>query len=100
MKIKWLQSGGIAGLNMGCEIETLALPPEEAAEVEKLVKDCGVLKSRNRFFRPMGHDLCAYSISVEGSEISYSVSFDDLTVPEGAGSLMGYLMKRSRPRPR
>jgi hypothetical protein len=98
MKIKWRQGGGIAGLNLSCEIETLALPRDEAAEVERLVKACGVLKSKFRFLKPMGCDLCGYSISVESSEISYSVSFDDLTVPEGAGPLMGYLMKYARPR--
>ncbi len=97
MKITFRQSGGFAGLALGCEIDTRVLPADEAAEIEKLVKACGVLKSKFTLFRIAACDIFGYSISVESSDISYRVGFSDLTIPEGAHPLLNYLKRHARP---
>jgi hypothetical protein len=97
MKISFVQSGGIAGLTSGCEIDTTSLPSAEAAEIESLVKRSGVLKSKFTLLRVAACDILGYSISVESSELTYHVGFDDLTIPEGGRPLLNYLKSRARP---
>ena len=108
MKIKFSQSGGVAGLNLSSEIDTEALPEAEAAEIENLVKVGGVLKSKRieigsllkfkiTLSRILACDIIGYSISVESSEITYHASFDDVTIPEGGRPLLDYLKHRARP---
>lgn len=67
MKIRFCQSGGLAGLIHRCEIDTKALPRAEAAEIENLVKMTGVLKSKFRLSRIVACDILGYSIAVESS---------------------------------
>jgi hypothetical protein len=45
MKVWFEESGGYAGLLRGCEIDTSALPPEKAKELEQLVKASGISAS-------------------------------------------------------
>jgi hypothetical protein len=97
MKIKFHQSGGIAGLTLSCEIDTQSLPRAEAMEIENLVRIGGVLKRKITLARIRGCDFLGYSISVERREITYQVSFDDFTIPEGSRPLLDYLKKNARP---
>ncbi len=94
MKIKFRQSGGVAGVTSSCEIDTQALPAAEAAEIENLVIICGVLKSKIRLSGIVACDIFGYSISVESKEITYHVSFDDFTIPEGGRPSLDYLKKQ------
>jgi hypothetical protein len=96
MKIKFSQSGGITGLSLSCEINTRTLPRAEAAEIEGLVKTGGVLKRKRKLLGMRACDIFGYSISVESSEISYRVRFNDLTIPEGGRPLLDYLRKSAR----
>jgi hypothetical protein len=109
MKIEFYQSGGITGLHLSCEVDTRALPKAEAAEIESLVRKCGVLNHKRisllgslmpRFRLPTGVacDILGYSITVHNNEVNYHVSFDDLTIPEGGRPLLNYLKKHARPR--
>ncbi len=103
MKIKFRQSGGMAGLTQGCEIDTQALPATEAAEIKNLVKNTGVLKSQSPLRRLVVRDALVacdifyYSISVESHEITYLVRFSDFTIPENGRLLLDYLKKQARP---
>jgi hypothetical protein len=110
MKIRFHQFGGVAGLNLGCEIDTRALPGAEAAEIENLVKIGGVLKRKRvevggvakykiKLSKIAARDIFSYSISVESREITYHVAFDDLTIPELSRPLLDYLKKHARPQP-
>jgi Emfourin len=107
MKITFHQSGGFAGFTQKCEIDTRTLPGAEAAEIENLVKIGGVLKpktagiigflkSRITFSRTGACDIFDYGISVESDGITYHVTFDDLTIPEGSRPLLDYLKTHAR----
>jgi hypothetical protein len=103
MKIEFRQSGGFDGLVRRCDIDTETLPAIEAAEIEDLVKNTGVLKSKSILsrivaFKPVGGcDTLHYRISVKSSEVTYRISFDDFTIPEEGRPLLEYLKKRARP---
>jgi len=93
MKISFYQSGGVAGLTFGCEIDTRSLPGAEAAEIENLVKISGVLKRKLTLSRIVACDIFSYRISVKSSELTYHATFDDFTIPEGGRPLVDYLKK-------
>jgi hypothetical protein len=97
MNIRFMQSGGFAGLLKGCEIDTTTLPAGEAKELEKLVKASGISAS-GTFLSNSSRDLFEYEITIkdEGSEIS--ATFDDESLPQSAKPLIGYLKKCATPK--
>ncbi|MBW4633028.1 MAG: hypothetical protein KME30_14360 [Iphinoe sp. HA4291-MV1] len=107
MKVKFSQSGGYAGLRRGCELDTDSLPGDEAAKLQSLVEQSGILQAESQH-APHARDLFNYNITVETSEGDtygnpssvHTVSFDDLSRPEGAEPLLKYLQSRAQPLPR
>ena len=96
VKIRYREAGGITGLSRGCDIDTAALPPEEARRLEGLVGGAGLKETRAQ--GPEGaRDLLGYEIVVEDEESRTVLRFDDATVPPGADELLAYLQTRARP---
>ncbi|BAZ22772.1 hypothetical protein NIES4073_36590 [Kalymmatonema gypsitolerans NIES-4073] len=98
MKVKFSQSGGYAGLRRGCELDTDSLSPAEAAKLQSLVEQSGILQAQSRH-TPHARDLFNYNITVETSEGAPTVSFDDLSLPENAQPLLEYLQSCAKPLP-
>src|SRR5260370_29790280 len=97
MKIRFDQSGGYAGLIKGCEIDTAALPPENARELEQLVK-ASAISASGEFLSDSSRDLHQYEITIEDEASKTSVVFDDENIPQSAKPLLGYLKKCSKPK--
>jgi emfourin len=98
MKVRFSQSGGFAGLMKGCEIDTAALPPESARELEQLVQASAIPQS-GEFLSESSRDLHQYEITIDDGASKRSVTFDDQSVPPSAKPLVGYLKKLSKPEP-
>ncbi len=98
MKVKFSQSGGYAGLRRGCELDTDSLPADEAAKLQSLVEQSGILQAESRH-APHARDLFNYNITVETDEGAPTVSFDDLSLPENAQPLLEYLQSCAKPLP-
>ena len=96
MKIQFRQSGGYAGLMMGCEINTDFLPPEEAARLESLVKQSSILQAKS-VSMSQARDLLNYELTIETSEGVHKVSFDDMSLPRSIEPLLDYLQERVEP---
>ena len=96
MRVRFLQSGGVVGATRGCELDSWALPPDEAREMESLVRASGLPPS-GEFLSPAGRDLRIYEIHVEGDEWSVAVTFDDHTLPEQARPLVSFLRRNAKP---
>lgn len=96
MKIKFRQSGGYAGLRMGCELDTNVLSIDEAAQLESLVKTSGILKAKSDRSENTA-DLINYEITIETKEGTHQVTFDDLTLPESVVPLLDYLQSHAKP---
>lgn len=96
MKLTFRQSGGFAGLSLGCEIDDAELPPAEAARLRRLVK-------RGRLAdvaAPAGaRDLTTYEITIETPAGVRRATFHDLAVPERVQPLLDFLQRRAGPRP-
>jgi Emfourin len=96
MKVWFDESGGYAGLLKGCEIDTSALPPEKAKELEQLVKASGISAS-GEFLSDSSRDLHQYEITIEQGASKIYAIFDDESIPQSAKPLIGYLKKCSKP---
>ena len=94
MKIRFRQTGGFGGLVLGCDLETSALPPAEAQELARLVKQADLEKIHTRR-NEKGRDLQIYEIAVE-NEITAKASFDDMSVPANIRPLLDFLRQRAR----
>lgn len=92
MRILFTQSGGFAGLERGCRIDTAALGAAERAELERLVEAAGWSESWERFSE--GRDRFHYAIEIERDTVVY-VSCDDACLPDAARPLVAYLKARA-----
>ena len=98
MKVQFLQSGGFVGLVKGCEFDTAVIAPELTLELERLVSGSGI-SSSGEYVSDTGRDLQQYEITIEDENGKVSVMFDDLTIPQPAKPLVGFLKKHARPKP-
>lgn len=98
MQIKFRQSGGYAGLIRGCDINSDSLSVGEAAELQSLVEQSGILNLKSKQTAKAA-DLIGYEITLETRDGIHQVSVDDLSLPERAIPLLDYLQKRARPIP-
>jgi hypothetical protein len=96
MKIKFRQSGGYAGLRMGCDLDTKLLSPEAATQLESLVNTSGILQA-NSGRSENAADLISYEIEIETNQGTHQVTFDDLTLPENVLPLLDHLQSQAKP---
>jgi hypothetical protein len=96
MRVRFVQSGGVAGVMRRCEIDTGSLAPEAARELEALVR-ASDLPAAGRFLTPAARDLRTYEIDIEGSTGGVSVVFDERTLPERARPLVHFLAGSASP---
>ena len=96
MKIKFRQSGGYAGLIMGCELDTDLLPPKKATKLQSLVEQSDILQTKSTHSENTA-DLINYEITIETKAAKHQVRFDDLTLPENVLPLLDYLQTQAKP---
>ena len=98
MKVRFLQSGGFAGLIRGCEVSTADLPNREQKELERLCAAAGL--ERIGPSRAKGADRQQYEITVEQDDGSLvEVRLDDSALTDEVAPLIAYLRVRSKPVP-
>jgi emfourin len=98
MRVRLVQSGGFLGIVRSCELDTSALGPEGAAELERLVRRSGISAS-GEHLSESGRDLHVYEITIEDGDRTWTVVFDDASVPPAVKPVIGYLKERARPEP-
>jgi emfourin len=97
MKVQFVQSGGVVGAVKGCELDTAALAPERAQELERLVRESG-LSGSHESLSDTGRDLLQYEITLEDENRKSKVVVDDSTIPQSAKPLLGFLKKCAEPK--
>jgi hypothetical protein len=95
MKVRFRQTGGFGGLVLGCDLDKSTLPPVEAQELTRLVKQANLEKIQKRRSEK-ARDLQNYEISVESDEITAKASFDDMSVDATVEPLLDFLRQRAR----
>jgi Emfourin len=94
MKVRFRQTGGFGGLVLGCDLDTSTLPPAEAQELTRLIKQANLEKIHSRPSEK-ARDLQNYEIAVE-NEMTARASFDDMSVPANGEPLLEFLRQRAR----
>jgi hypothetical protein len=97
MKVKFLQSGGFAGLIRGCKIDSAELPDHEAKRLRALVKESGLMAGTP--LSKDARDVFDYELELEMEGHRLSFTFDDRTLPAAARPLIGFLKACSGPVP-
>jgi hypothetical protein len=107
MKIRFRQSGGVAKVELGCDLDTDLLIPDEAKKLRALVEECGCFKAKRwsipwlenlmRGNSSVACDLFFYEINVKTTKRTRRVSFNDLSRPEGIEPLLHYLQIQAKP---
>jgi Emfourin len=95
MKVRFRQTGGFGGLVLGCDLDTSSLPPAEAQEFARLIKQANLEKIQTRRSEK-ARDLQNYEITVESDEITAKASFDDMSVDASVEPLLDFLRERAR----
>ena len=85
-------------MRRGCELDTNSLPADQAAKLQSLVEQSGILEAKSGH-APHARDLFNYDITVETTQGDRTVSFDDLSLPEGVEPLLEYLQSCAKPLP-
>ena len=98
MRVSFRQSGGFAGLIRGCELETAAMPSEEADRLSTLVRRCleGEAPAENE---GDSRDEMSYEIVIEEEGLPLRLAFSDRGVPPSTRPLLEFLRGRSAPQP-
>lgn len=94
MKVRFRQTGGFGGLVLGCDLDTSTLPPAEARELARLIKQANLGKTQTRR-SDKARDLQQYEIAVD-DEITAQASFDDMSVAANVEPLLDFLRERAR----
>ena len=98
LKIRYVQSGGFAGLIRGCVLDAASLAPTAAAVLKRLVE--AVLLAKVTTARTQGAaDLRVHDFAIETDAGTLHLSFDDLTLPQALKPLVTFLARRSKPMP-
>ncbi len=98
LKIRYVQSGGLAGLMRGCTLDAAALAPAAAAVLKRLVK-AAPLAGLKTARTPGAADLLLHDFVIETDAGTVRVSFDDLSLPKALKPLVAFLARRIKPLP-
>lgn len=94
-QISFRQSGGVAGLIRGCDVDSDELPQEQAAELAELLRQARLDSAeRSRPARPDALQF-SYRITDESGQREVVLSGADLT--PAIEALTQYLQRRSKP---
>jgi hypothetical protein len=97
MKLTYQRSGGFAGMVQTFGIETEALPPKEAQELENLVESADFFSLPEQIVSdPPGADRFQYMITVEAGGRRHRVSAGENALPENLRPLVEKLGELSR----
>jgi hypothetical protein len=98
LKIRYVQSGGFAGLTRGCALDAATIAPSTASVLKRLVN--GVLRAKVKTARTQGvADLLLHEFTIETETGTHRLSFDDLSLPKPLKPLVAFLARRCKPLP-
>ncbi len=95
MKLKFNSEGGFAGLKRQFEGDSINMPEEMIAIIDKLISD----KNPDKHIEsdPKARDIMKYTFEIENKEDVLSFQFDDLNIPSFVRPLINYFFKNAKP---
>ncbi len=96
MKITFERSGGFAGMRMAIELDSDRLQPQDAAVLQKLVKDADFFNMSASHSSQSRRDGFHYIISVEADGKQHSLQLSEGSVPDALQPLVNHLVVRAQ----
>jgi hypothetical protein len=94
MIIKYLKTGGFAGLHIERIVDTAKLTAAEQQELNTMLATTGILTKTLQSKRGHGFDMFNYTIIVEDEGQKYEVSLDDGTKPQSLNPLITFIEQK------
>lgn len=92
MKVAVVRGGGIAGVVQRTELASSALDAHDTAELQRRVRDSGVLAAAPEPSAPArGADRLRYSVAVDEDGEQRVAHFDEESLPEGVRELIEWV---------
>ncbi len=99
MVIEFERTGGFAGMRIATRVDTTALPDDEAASLDSLVKDAGFFDLPARIASPApGADRFQYALTVEAKGRRHTVQVGEAALPDALRPLVDKLTALARRR--
>jgi hypothetical protein len=92
MRIDFSRTGGIAGMRLTTSVDTTALPPDQAANLQTLIDDAGFFNLPERLVpdKP-APDRFDYRLTVASAQQTHSIEVNDAAAPQSLRPLLNYL---------
>ena len=106
-KIRFLQTGGFAGLVRGCELASEAPDAKDWEELGRLLRESGLAEGpAARHAAPargpdrgLARDFIQYEIEIESASGTARFALDDLDLTDRVAPLVAFLQQHARPMP-
>ncbi len=97
MKVEFIRSGGFAGIRLARDFDTIALPAEQAQELEQLIDAVGFFDLPEPAAPSKAiPDSIEYRITVSSSEQTRAIVVTETTMPDKLRPLTDYLTRLAR----
>jgi hypothetical protein len=97
MRIQFERSGGLAGMRLAVTVDSAALPPDEARDLQQMVQAARLLELPPVLTAAKaGADQFCYRLAVEDGGGQHAVEACEAAVPEGLRPLIRYLTTKAR----
>lgn len=92
MRIDFVRTGGFTGMRLSTSVETTELPPDQAANLQKLLDDSGFFELPEKLMpdKPQP-DRFEYHLTVASAQKTHSVDVSDAAAPQSLRPLLNYL---------
>ena len=94
MDIKFRQSGGIAGLVEGCDLNEQLLSVDDSDTLQRLVLACDIYENFEKFATD-ARDATEFLIEIDDDKGHRSLIFDELNIPKSCEALLMFLRTKS-----
>lgn len=95
MKVYFRKSGGFAAIFFGFQLDTDEQPGPEAEELKSLIKSSGIMQMSDKRVEK-ARDVYLYTWQITENAKEYSVTLDQLSVPEAVKPLLDFCLARSK----
>jgi hypothetical protein len=93
MQIRYVRSGGFAGMRTTGVVDTGTLPAGEARHIEALVESAGFFSLPEKMPKPQkGADYLTYHLTVEDGNRSHSIEVSEPSAPEPLRQLIHHIV--------
>jgi hypothetical protein len=98
MQVSLERSGGFTGISLSITVDTATLPPDQATQLDHLVKTADFFNLPTTIDSPTQPDRFQYQVSVQEGDRQHTVMIRETAVPANLKPLINWLTEALRRR--